>query len=202
MVPEDDSPVMVSLPDDPTARTISALDHEIKLLQQQIDYRFDRAREGMDLRLTNLKELHTYDTNAIREVLGEKEKSLDAKTKCVEEIVNEKLTAIQDYLKAQEDRRKEQKQDDKDKLLAALTSSKEIVQLQNAFMKDQLTQLGTTYTVAHAALVELVSEAKNHITTLEAMRMSGDKIKDSTYVIIGLMISLALLASSLHIFGH
>jgi hypothetical protein len=154
--------------------TTAALDREVARLEKRMDDRVAWLREWVDA------EQRCRDERAagLRDWAVSEHASRS-------QIVNLQFELI-------ERQRVELKADQAKSLEFALTQS-----------GGELDNLAHTYETGHASLVSAIDELKGRVTTVEAKAVGGRQVSDSVYVIIGLLISLALLAATtVHLWAH
>lgn len=165
---------------DPTKLTTEVLMREIS-----------RVEAGLGEAILKLKEFHELDRRRLEEVADATVKDMVNRIDCVEEIIGEKLTAVQLQFDLVERQRRESKQDNQTALDAALIA-----------MKESLNGLGSTYTAAHSTLVSLVDDLRSRITALEALRTGGKEGSTTMYAVVGIILTVVWIAISLLAFVH
>jgi hypothetical protein len=195
---------------DPTVLTTEALLREIGALRTLIGERISATealfetkiqsgREGgLALRdflvgeIAALRDFHETDVRGLRELVAS-----------MGHLRDEKLVTVQTQFDLIERQRVENKADTKAAVDAALAAAKEAVKEQTtasdrAITKsetatsEQLKQMNVTFTTAVQGISGPISDLKDRVTALESVRIGGKENMATMYVIVGLLITLAL----------
>ena len=202
-----------STPDpDPTKLTTDALRREIDALRTLIDQRISATESLFETKITlgreggmALKEYFVAQFDDMKALMQCQLNALDQETRQLASVRNEKFNTVQTQFDLIERQRVENKADTKAAVDAALAAAKEAVKEQTtasdrAITKsetatsEQLKQMNVTFTTAVQGISQPISDLKDRVTALESVRIGGKENVAAMYALVGLIVTIALLA--------
>jgi hypothetical protein len=196
---------------DPTVLTTEALLREIAALRTLIDQRISSTEQLFETKIL----LGREGGMALKELLSNQ--------------INEKFASVDTQFQLVERQRVEQKQDTKAAVDAALAAAKEAVKEQTTASdrsitksetatSEQLKQMNVTFTTAVAGIATPISDLKDRVTALEAVRLGArenrsdsrdDRGESRANMAIGISVAMGVLTivamiliNAMHASGH
>jgi len=179
---------------DPTKLTTDALMREIGAL-----------KELLSASINNVKELHRTDVDGLTRYGTERINRLQEEIERSDALRNEKFRSIETQLKMLERYRVEQKDDTRAAVDAALSAAEKAVREQNlandrsitkseTAVTEQLKQLNLTFSTAIDGIRRELSALTTKVTSLESVRLGVKENVSNVYAVVGLIVTLGLLA--------
>lgn len=132
-------------------------------------------------------------TEALTREVKRLEDLLEVRLDSVEQISIQRWAAIEKQFATIEEQRKEQKQDTKEAVDAALVAQKQAVEKTEIAVSKQLDQLRDTFAAERNADREAISDLKDRIGAVEQQKAGGRSLLASVSAVVGLVLSLGLL---------
>lgn len=132
-------------------------------------------------------------TEALQREVKRLEDLLDVRLDSADRISSQQWAAVARQFGTIEEQRKEQKQDTKEAVDAALVAQKQAVEKTEVAVSKQLDQLSNTFAAERAADREAISDLKERIVGVEQQKAGGRSLVATASAVVGLVLALGLI---------